>query len=666
MAKRMKANKRKQQKSVKVENKKLNRLVKRGKVKLKSSSPYVKSRKSEKRQQKFNSHFNRNERDESNAVDEQIQAEDVMDMLPKRELMKIWGPKRKWDENDDDASDADTLSKREQQVQKMKESVGNLATTIINHPEKNIKRLKELILLLDFKADSNAFKLSFITIQRLIAFATLEVFKDIIPNYRVVESEKRGKDDKRKLKKETKLLWDYERTLVQLYKLYIRRLERMVECIRKKSSAKSNFYFEIVPNRKALIKIATVGLKCLSELLLTHPHFNHRNTIIASIVSLAVCTKSEEISDLACETLSKLYKQDKAGDVSLEAVKATAKAIKSSAFNVDPKVLRTFLSLKIKEIKKKGAETRKDMKLVRGKLEKMSRKERKRNKEMHKLENQLLETEATENQKKKIEYHTEILNQIFYTYFRILKFNLANVDDETIKAKFKLALTPVLEGLSKFAHLINIEFFDNIIAVLHGLMKEDLLDSHQSFHCLKTVFIILTGEGSALNIDPQRFYTMLYNHITFVSFETEEETIVTMFECVDSMIVKRRKQISLKRVLAFIKRLATVALNNKRSTSLAILSLIARIMQNHKQSDILIDTDKCGNGVYLPEAEDPEFSNANASTLWELHLLRNHYQKSIRNYSAYIMNGLKNNSLVNKTPIEIFDSLKSIDLLPNL
>ncbi|RWS31182.1 nucleolar complex protein 3-like protein [Leptotrombidium deliense] len=684
----------------KVENKKLNKLVKRGKVKPKTISPYLKSQQEKLKKSKFVP------LDPQQYEPQEVEVEDVLDMLPKGDQKKLknYEPKRKRNEfdssdedddleeyekrprlgfkidnkpdiNDDEEistmngdisfeenenevlSDEDdggdenvaepdvpeesfieSLANRQIKINEMKERVGNLATSVISAPDKNMKRLKELIVLLDMKENSNSFKLAFITIQKLAAFSALEVFKDIIPSYRVIESAKHV-DEKKRLKKETKLLWDFERTLVQLYKLYIRRLDRMVNCVKKSASDKSTFYAQIIDSREAKEKISFIGLKCLCELLLTHPHFNCRNDIIQIIVNASL-SKITQNSDLACETLSKLYKEDKSGDVSLDAVKMTAKAIKSSGFNVNPKLISSFLSLKIKEIKKKE-EGKKDMKIIRGKLQKMSRKEKKRNKEMQKLESQLLETEAEESEQKKLDRHTEIITQIFASYFRILKFNFNNAENDAIKERFKVVLTPVLEGLSKFAHLINIEFFDNVISLLHNFIKEDILNCHQSLHCLKTVFTILSGEGSALNIDPQRFYAHLYEQLKYIEYKSDDETLYTLFECIESMIVKRRKEVSLKRALAFVKRLTTVALNCEGTTVSSLFSQIETVMQNYKQSDILLDTEKCGSGVYLQDASDPEFSNANASTLWELHLFRRHYQDSLRQKSLFLLNGCK-------------------------
>lgn len=55
---------------------------------------------------------------------------------------------------------------------------------------------------------------------------------------------------------------------------------------------------------------------------------------------------------------------------------------------------------------------------------------------------------------------TEILKFVFVTYFRVLK----TVGHSPL-------LSSVLEGLAKFAHLINVDFFSDLMAALQTLLN---------------------------------------------------------------------------------------------------------------------------------------------------------------------------------------------------
>ena len=364
---------------------------------------------------------------------------------------------------------------RSVKLSQIKSKIANQSTAVISHPEINMNKLRDLLAMFDIKSDDEEYGLIFFSIQKMVALSALEVFKDIIPNYRVKEKineeddEKNAKRKNFQLKKQTKRLREFEKTLIQLYRLYLNRLQRMVDAISTSKSKKSAFYDQMLTSLKAKHRLAAIGLKCMSQLVLTHPHFNFRQQLVETIVQMMANNKYPDLSDIACETITKVFRTDKLGELSLEAVKSVAKLVKQRNFMIHPKVLRTLLALRIKEVKQKEELNRKDMKKVRNQLDLMSRKERKRNKRMQKLDNQLLEVEAQESQKRRLDFNTEILNQVFVTYFRILKnqreFGFSDEEDDN--KWFKPLLTPVLEGLSRFAHLISVEFFYDLIALLY-------------------------------------------------------------------------------------------------------------------------------------------------------------------------------------------------------
>ena len=43
-------------------------------------------------------------------------------------------------------------------------------------------------------------------------------------------------------------------------------------------------------------------------------------------------------------------------------------------------------------------------------------------------------------------------------------------------------------------------------------MEEGNLNLKDQLHCIQCVFTILSGQGSALNLDPYRFYAHLYKN----------------------------------------------------------------------------------------------------------------------------------------------------------
>ncbi|RUS77083.1 hypothetical protein EGW08_015166 [Elysia chlorotica] len=330
---------------------------------------------------------------------------------------------------------------------------------------------------------------------------------------------------------------------------------------------------------------------------------------------------------------------------------------KKLEFEMQPQVLETFLTLNIKEIDLSTPEEKKKM-LKKEKMLKYSRRERKRLKQKEKLDRELLETKATADKEQKLKLHTEIIQAVFETYIRVIKL-----------AAESILLPIVLEGLARFAHLINIEYFDSLFSALNNLIESEVLTDREMLHCMQTAFTILSGQGTVINIDPSRFYKHFYCALLSVHAGQSSEMTPIVLDCLYTMIHKRRKQMSQQRILAFIKRLCTLSLQQSPESAMSFLAAVRQFVHAYKYSDILFDAEAQGSGVYLPELEDPEHCCANTTTLWELHLLRHHYDPSIRKYTKHMLHGAPlagenqlTQDLARKTPSELYELFCNTDV----
>ncbi|KAI0241833.1 hypothetical protein LSAT2_017982 [Lamellibrachia satsuma] len=313
-------------------------------------------------------------------------------------------------------------------------------------------------------------------------------------------------------------------------------------------------------------------------------------------------------------------------------------------------MLETFLSLKIREIEKPGerAEKKKAKKELR---QNMSRRERKRKKQIYELEKELEGAAASQDKRKRLRINTEIISLVFLTYFRILK-----------QARHSKLLSSVLAGLAKFAHLINVEFFDDLFTVLNELVDSEELPYRDALHCIQTAFMILSGQGEMLNIDPLRFYRHLYRSLFHLHAGVTSEDVSTALDCLHIMISKRRKQVSHQRVLAFIKRLSTLSLQLSANGAVGVLASVRNFLHTDSKSDILYDTECQGSGLYLPELEEPEYCNAHNTALYELHLLTKHYHPAVRQFSDHLLIGAPSQGagqlpidMSRKSPSDLFE-----------
>lgn len=505
---------------------------------------------------------------------------------------------------------------QQKNFQALKTKVGLLCSHIVEDPENNTRALKELIVMLQ---NDNTFMI--ISEKKLLALSLLHVFTDILPGYRIRDS---GQDDKNvKLKKETRRLLDYELTLLRNYKKYLDCLHQMVNQMKGKHGQRAG-------QQKAQHEIGLVAVKCLCELLTSKMNFNYQKNIANILVPLGA-HRNHAVSACCCQAIEKLYRSDKLGEASLEVVKLICKLLKERKFSVPENLMRTFLHLNVQEANAKGSSSsnKKDMKKLRKQLNLMSRKERKHSKKTREVEKQLREAEAQESTENKSKFQTEVLQKVFWVYFHVIK------DTQ----KFTM-LSPVLEGLSKFAHLINLEFFDDLSIVLCGIMENEMLSDADKLHCMQTMFTILLGHAESLNIDPQKMYCHLYKILLNLQLNTPIGNYVLASKCVDLMIIKRKKKISVSRILAFVKRLCTVSLQAPLPGLLICLSLVRKIMMASNNAGILLDTeDTVGSGTFLPELEDPEHCNAHSSALWELQLLLSHSNPAVVLFARHVLHG---------------------------
>ncbi|EDL41810.1 nucleolar complex associated 3 homolog (S. cerevisiae) [Mus musculus] len=532
---------------------------------------------------------------------------------------------------------------RKKKLQDKKIQIAALASAILSDPESHIKKLKELRSMLMEQDPDVA-----VTVRKLVIISLMELFKDITPSYKIrplTEAEKSTK-----IRKETQKLREFEEGLVSQYKFYLENLEQIVKDWKQRKLKKSN-----VVSLKAYKGLAEVAVKSLCELLVALPHFNFHNNIIVLIVPL-MNDGSKPVSEMCCEAVKKLFKQDKLGQASLGVIKVISGFVKGRNYEVRPEMLKTFLCLRIKEVevKKDTEDINKPKRFMtfKEKRKTLSRMQRKWKKAEEKLERELREAEASESTEKKLKLHTETLNIVFVTYFRILK-----------KAQKSPLLPAVLEGLAKFAHLINVEFFDDLLVVLHTLIESGELSYQESLHCVQTAFHILSGQGDVLNIDPMKFYTHLYKTLFTLHAGATNDGIEIVLHCLDVMLSKRRKQVSHQRALAFIKRLCTLALQVLPNSSIGLLATTRILMHTFPRTDLLLDNESQGSGVFLPELEEPEYCNAQNTALWELHTLRRHYHPIVRRFAAHLLAGAPSEGsealkpeLSRRSAVELFET----------
>ncbi|XP_028307293.1 nucleolar complex protein 3 homolog isoform X2 [Gouania willdenowi] len=576
--------------------------------------------------------------------------------------------------------------------------IAALGSAIVSEPISSVKRLKELRTMLMEAEPSVA-----VTVRKMVMVSLVEVFKDIAPTYRIRPLTQDEKNTK--VKKETQLLREFEEGLLSQYKFYLEDLEQTIKgtppthththtltliliyihththsySYTHTQSHTHNHPYTIMHTHDntlcvsdwkqqkmkrsqavgigSYVALAQVAVRCLCELLLALPHFNFHNNIIVILVPL-MNDSNRTVSKLCCDAFRKLFQQDKVGSASLASVRVVSGLVKSLNYNLCPELLQVLLSLRIKDLRKDLESTTPQNKNLNSREKKMSRMQRKWKKVEEKLQKELLEADASENKEKKLKLHTETLNIVFLIYFRILK-----------KGQKSRLLPAVLEGLAKFAHLINLEFFDDLIVVLQKLIQSGDLSNKESLHCIQTVFTILSGQGEVLNVDPLTFYAQLYSMLPQLHAGAANDDISIVLRCVDGMLTRRRKHVTQQRVSAYVKRLSTLSLHLLHNATIGVLCALRTLFQCFPKCDVLLDNELQGSGLFQPELDQPEHCNAHNTALWELHTLQKHYHPVVRTFSLHVSRGAPsegsaalNAELSRRSAVELFDDYSMSDM----
>lgn len=422
----------------------------------------------------------------------------------------------------------------EKQILKAKEELARIAGQINEDPEEHIGLLRSLANITSSRTA---------TITKLGLATQLAIYKDIIPGYRIRPLTE--EDLRTKLSKDVRKLRNFEQAIVGGYQQYIKELTRISNLTKNKDSSEA----------AGLVKVA---ISCACNLLNAVPHFNFRTELLKIIIGKLSARTLREEAMVCVRALETLFEEDDEGNASLEAVTMLAKMIKGKNCNVHERVVSLFLHLRLlTEFRGKASTTRSEkevedegllnVKMTKKQREFRTKKERKMLKERKAIEKELKEADAVVGHEERDKMQAETLKLVFGIYIRILK------------ARTPSLMGPVLEGLAKYAHLINQDFFGDLLESLRELILEAEVNSRQdadddgneaeeeddddddddmttrnitreSLLCIVTAFALLHGQGgeaASLNLDLSFFVSHLYHTLLLASLYPSLEALLS-------------------------------------------------------------------------------------------------------------------------------------------
>ncbi|XP_075984659.1 nucleolar complex protein 3 [Anticarsia gemmatalis] len=532
-------------------------------------------------------------------------------------------------------SAVELMAARRDKLQHDKLRIGALCSSLLESPEKKLKNLFPILYLMEERLKDNTLNLH--SIRKLATLSAFEVFKDILPEYMI-----RHQDYSNiKLKKDTLALYKYEKELLEFYKRYLQRLEKAAGVLRSKKG----------DTRKlddSTLSLALVSLQCMCGLLVARPYFNYATNIAQSVVP-HLDSRHERARTYVTEACVSVFADDHKGDVTLTVVRLINQLVKRRGERLSPSALDCLLTLKIRdidmdaetEIKQKKKQDEKHKKRIVN----LSKKEKKRAKKLKEVERELLETQAQESEMARRKQLTEVTKTVFHIYFRLLK-----------TAPRSKLLAAALNGLAKFTHVINLEYYSDLVSILGHLITDELIGGRERLLCVRTVLAILAGSGDVLNVDPAKFHAYLYAAMLGVHAGTNHQEAPIILESVSQICVRARR-VSPAVLQAFAKRSATLGLQLQHNGTVACLALLHQLAQQSKAVSSLLEFDsESGSGRFDPSLPSPEHCNAHAASLHELSALARHYHPTVRATASGVLKANLPQELNKMSPIQIFES----------
>ncbi|KAH7348957.1 nucleolar complex-associated protein-domain-containing protein [Rhexocercosporidium sp. MPI-PUGE-AT-0058] len=548
-----------------------------------------------------------------------------------------------------------------QQILEAQEEMARIALMVTQEdPEEHVGAFKALA---QFGQSHNT------TIKKLALRVQLAVYKDVIPGYRIRPLSE--EDMETKVSKEVRKLRAYEQALVGGYQGYIRELSKLSQSGRSGRSGGSG------SSKDGGLSLGSVAISCACTLLTEVPHFNFRGDLLKILVKKLSTRMMDEDFVKCRETIETLFKNDEDGTPSLDAVSILTRMMKERSYRVDESVLNTFLHLRLLTEFSWRASTnhidKPENKFERKMKEKRvfrTKKERKLMKERKVVEKEMEQADATVSHEDRDRMQSETLKLVFVTYLRILKMRSPHL------------MGAVLEGLARYAHLINQDLFGDLLEALkdligHAETGDDVEDdpedieternlTREALLCIITAFALLEGQDAAkaqttLSLDLSFFITHLYRTLHALSLNPDIElsakslhlpdpnmptwthsenkvniqtTTVLLLRSLSSILTPAlaARAVPPLRIAAFTKQLATASLHLPEKSCIAMTAFLGKVTktQEKKVASLWNTEERRGDGVFDALTGEVEGSNPYAATVWEGELLRKHFSPKVR------------------------------------
>jgi nucleolar complex protein 3 len=184
-----------------------------------------------------------------------------------------------------------------------------------------------------------------------------------------------------------------------------------------------------------------------------------------------------------------------------------------------------------------------------------------------------------------------------------------------------MLLPAVLKALARFAQLLSVEYFTDLLLTLKRIITSTAKDSLSLDTLLYTIQTVIqinqlqetapSAKGTAV-VDLKFYYDLLYSQLTRLPREigvwnAEFEAMIE--GCVVKLLLSKR-HVPAERIAAFAHRFAAVSarMEDAKGAHYA-LKLICRLLERHDKARAVLDSEVLGVAAYRPECADPDTCN---------------------------------------------------------
>jgi len=463
------------------------------------------------------------------------------------------------------------LTPKEKMMAKMKRradlkvAISELCQMVLGAPQKKMRKLKNVERMCDDRDE---------VVAQLAMISLATVFHDTLPSYKV-----RKEEGGQKLSKPVRERQTHEMQFLHHYKVYLDILFKHTKRLKGKIQAVTT----LRPDRKAKA-ITAVG--CLGKMLIDGRNFNLAKNLIRHIIPfMNHCFPI--VRQRAYDAICTVLKESTVTASSLQILRSIAGFIEKKQWKVQKEVVASLANLNLKKMSVEVSE-----KVKKTRYQKAMEKD--------------LDQNLPHNLQVLTKIQTEIVKELMGVYFFILK-----MDSES-------SLLPVaLDGLAKFAPLINLELVLELISLLSDRVGE--LTDRSALRSIHAALCCLEGRGQAIEFDCSNFYQRLYNCMwDLLNPRHRDDLLPLVLKCLDLML-KQKKRVAIGRVGAFAKRVLCTAIHLRSDQALALAHCVRGFISKYPHLDSMINCNcRDAGAVYSHDVLNPDHSNGKFGILWEL------------------------------------------------